>query len=73
MDARRFATKMRYGVLAAQLLAMAASIWAFAGGIELSIGQSVIGGLAVMLAAVLLASGIAWRIRFTWRRLRQGS
>jgi len=72
MDVRRCATRMRYGILVAQLLAMAANIWAFAAGLQLSIGRSVLGGLAVMLIAVLLAIGVGWRIRFSWRRLRQG-
>jgi hypothetical protein len=63
---------MRYGVLVAHLLALAGCIWAFVAGVEF-LGQSVLGGLAVMLIAVLLAIGVSWRIRFTWQRIRRGS
>jgi len=63
---------MRYGVLVAHFMALACSVWAFVAGVEF-IGQSVLGGLAVMLIAVLLAIGVSWRIRFTWRRIRRDS
>lgn len=62
---------MQYVVLAISILALLAAAWSFVLGLRLAIDSSVVGGLAVMLAAAVLMSVVGWRIRFRWGQLRE--
>lgn len=51
-------------------IALIFDVWAMVGGVAL-LSTSVAGGLAVLLAALVLFGMISWRIGFRWKRLRE--
>lgn len=53
-------------------VAMGFGVWAIVGAFML-MSESVIGGLAVLLAALILLGMILWRFNFKWRQLHPPS
>jgi hypothetical protein len=61
---------MRFGTLVILAFALIMCLWGIVLGVN-ELGSSVPGGIAVIMIGLLLLGGIAWRMRFSWRRIHE--
>jgi hypothetical protein len=61
---------MRYGTLLILAFALVMCLWSLVLGVK-ELGSSVPGGIAVILISILVLGGIAWRMRFSWKRIHE--
>jgi hypothetical protein len=68
VDGKGLARRSRYGTLVILVFAFVMCLWTLILGVD-ELGSSVPGGIAVILVSGLLIGALAWRIRFSWRRI----
>jgi hypothetical protein len=61
---------MRYGTLLILAFALVMCLLSLVLGVK-ELGSSVPGGIAVILISILVLGGIAWRMRFSWKRIHE--